>query len=153
MSPRTPDRTPGPSLEEELQLEDNAIDPSVVGSITQNAGALKGRDSIGVFDLRSGAGLSEAAHRTLDQLPHGIAEDSHTQVTRVGGKVTNVTVWTDSGETVKIRETAITRVSGKVSQMVTTQYDGAGAAITGEVYTQTVNRVTGRVDSVDGVLT
>jgi hypothetical protein len=150
---RTPDRFPGARQEEELQLTDESADPSVVGAITHNAGVLKGKDSIGVFDLRSGTGISAAAHRTLDQLPHKIAEDSHTQVTRVAGQVTNVTVWTDSGETVKIRETAITRAAGKVTQIVVTQYDGAGAAIVGEVYTQTINRITGRVDSVDGVLT
>ena len=150
---RTPDRTPGPSIEEELQLEDVASDPSIVGAITQNAGALKGRDSAGVFDLRSGTGISEAGHRSLDQLVHEIAEDSHTQVTRVAGQVTNITVWTDSGETVKIRETIITRSAGKVATIQSIQYDGAGIAIVGEDYTQTVNRVSGRVDSIDGVLT
>ena len=52
--PRTPDRSPGPSVEEELQLDDLGADPTVIGGITNNAGALKGKDSIGVFDLRSG---------------------------------------------------------------------------------------------------
>jgi hypothetical protein len=68
----TPDRTPGPSLEEEIQLEDNGLDPSVVGAIVHKAGALLAKDSTGIFDLRSGAGLSEAAHKALRQLIHFI---------------------------------------------------------------------------------
>lgn len=69
---RTPDRVHGPSLEEEIQLEDQGADPSVVGAITNNGGVLKGQDSIGVFDLRSGTGISEAAHKALRHLIHFI---------------------------------------------------------------------------------
>jgi hypothetical protein len=109
-------------------------------------------DIIEATDQGSGVARATVDHRPADQLVHGVAEDSHTQVTRVGGRVTNITVWTDSGETVKIRETQITRTSGQISQIVTTHYDAAGAAITGEIYTEDVNRVSGRVDSIDGVL-
>lgn len=98
-----------------------------------------------------GTGLTEATHKALDTLIHGIAEDSHQQLTRSGGRLTNVTFWTDSGETQKIREIAITRTSGKVSQIVVIQYDGSGVEkvrITG-----TVTRSSGRVDSIDWVET
>jgi len=50
--PITPDRTPGESDEEGLNLEDVGVDPVVVGGFRNNAGALKARDSIGVFNLR-----------------------------------------------------------------------------------------------------
>ena len=50
-------RTPDP-VGEELNLVDLGLDPTVIGSISNNAGQLKGRDNTGVFDLRSGSGLT-----------------------------------------------------------------------------------------------
>ena len=101
----------------------------------------------------AGGGVSPSGHRNLDQLVHLISEDSHTQITRVAGRITNITVWTDNTETTKIRETALTRTAGLISQTVTTHYDGAGVPIAGEVFTRDFNRVSGRVDSIDGALT
>lgn len=150
--PRTPDRFPGESDEEELLLEDNGANPSGPGGVTYNAGSFVMEDSIGTFNPRTGGGISESEHRDLDQLVHRVVEDAHTQVTRVGGKVTNITVWTDSGETTKIRETQITRTAGKVSQIVEIQYDAAGSVISGETATSTINRVSGKVDSIDTVM-
>lgn len=149
---RTPDRTPGPSQEEELQLEDNGLDPSVVGALTQNAGALKGRDSIGVFDLRSGAGISEAGHRTLDQLVHGIAEDSYEELSYTGSRVDSIIVYTDSGKTVKIREEQYTYVGNKVNTVVTKQYDGSGVLIVGETMTETYTYSGSAVANIDRVM-
>lgn len=136
-----------------IELEDDGEDPAAIGHIRLNGGAIKAMDATGIFDLRSGSGLSEAAHRSLDTLIHELAEDFHVQITKVSGKVSNVTVWEDNTETKKIREAAFTRSAGKVSQVVITQYDAAGAAITGETLTLTLNRISGKVDSVDGVLT
>ena len=69
----TPDRRPGPLVEEEVQLEDNAADPSVVGAITFNGGAFKMKDVVGLFDPRSGSGgITETQHKTLRQLIHFI---------------------------------------------------------------------------------
>lgn len=47
--PKTPDR-----IEEELEIEDSGADPTHVGGITHNAGSLRARDSLGVFNLRGG---------------------------------------------------------------------------------------------------
>ena len=56
----TPDRTAGPSLEEELQLENrdgsdpadtDPGDPSIVGAIRQVGGVFKGLDDRGVTPL------------------------------------------------------------------------------------------------------
>lgn len=71
---RTPDRAPGPREEEELQLEAQSADPTVEGALRYVSGAFRGLDSTGVFDLRSGSGLSETAHKALRQLIHFIAE-------------------------------------------------------------------------------
>lgn len=151
--PRTPDRTPGPAIEEELQLEDNGLDPSVIGGITNNAGELKGRDNTGIFNLRSGSGLTESQHENLDTLVHALAETRFTEVVRFTGQVTDVIEWTDSGKTTKVRETNLTRSGGQVSQIVVKQYDGAGALITGQTLTGTVSRTGGQITSIDWVQT
>lgn len=98
-----------------------------------------------------GTGISVSTHELLDTLRHEIAEDSHEQITRSGGRVSNVTYWTDSGETQKIREVVITRSGGKVSQLDVIQYDETGTEkvrITG-----TVTRSGGLVDHIDWVET
>ena len=68
----TPDDTDGPSIEEELQLQDEGQDPTVIGGLTLNGGVIKARDSVGIFDIRSGTGLSAAAHKALRDLIHFI---------------------------------------------------------------------------------
>jgi hypothetical protein len=150
---RTPDRTPGPALEEELQLENVASDPTVVGGITQNAGALIGKDSIGAFNLRSGTGISEGSHRTLDQLVHEIAETSFDEFNYTGNQVDDIITWTTAGKTQKIREQLFTYSSNKISVIVTKQYDGAGVLIVGETLTETFAYSGSKVASITRVLT
>jgi hypothetical protein len=150
---RTPDRTPGPSIEEELQLEDTASDPSVIGALSNNAGALKGKDSIGVFNLRSGTGISEGTHRNLDQLVHGIAEDSYEEYTYTGTRVDQITIWTDSGKTIKIRQEVFTYTGNKLTMLVTTHYDAVGVLISGETMTETYNYTGNKLDNIGRVLT
>jgi len=72
--PVTPDRFPGESDDEGLILSDEGVDPTVVGEIRLNSGVIKGKDSTGVFNLRSGTGLSDATHESLLQLIHFIDE-------------------------------------------------------------------------------
>ncbi len=151
--PVTPDRTPGPSLEEELQLSDEGTDPSVVGAIVNNGGVLKGKDSIGVFDLRSGTGLSEANHRNVDQLVHEIAEDSFEEYTYSGSKVTDIVVWETAAKLKRIRDFAFTYTGSKVTTAVTRHYDAAGAIITGETMTETFAYSGGQVSDITRVLT
>lgn len=70
----TPDRWPGPREEEELQLEERSTDPTVEGAVRYVSGSFRALDATGVFDLRSGTGLTEAAHRALRQLIHFLEE-------------------------------------------------------------------------------
>jgi hypothetical protein len=145
----TPDRAPGPSQEEELQLEDQGAgaSPSVVGAIIQADGALLAKDATGVFDLRSGSGLSEAAHEVLDTLVHALAETAYLEVTRTSGRVSNVTVWTDSGKTKKVRElTNVVRTGGRIDSYDVIQYDGAGASK--QTMSYAVTRTAGRISSI-----
>ena len=134
---RTPDRTPGPSLEEELQLEDTG-DPSVVGAITQNAGALKGRDSIGVFDLRSGTGLSEAAHKTLRHLIHfiddgpggGFASGAFKETLPFGSVFPTSEIWWESSSKLeKIVELTTTWSGAKIIAEEWKVYDTDGTTV------------------------
>ena len=71
---RTPDRVPGVADEEGVVLEDVGLDPTIPGELRYNGGDFKAKDAAGVFNLRSGSGLTEAQHRTLLQLIHFIDE-------------------------------------------------------------------------------
>jgi len=44
-----------------VKIAETGVDPSIAGEISLNAGVLKGRDGVGVFDLRSGGSLPSAA--------------------------------------------------------------------------------------------
>lgn len=129
---------PGPAIEEELQLEDNSQDPSVIGAITNNAGQLKGRDNTGVFDLRSGTGLTESAHRTLRQLIHfidngpaeGFASGAYRETLPSASPFPTSVIWyTDSGKTDKIVEKAITYTGVVPTSIQWKMYDTDGATV------------------------
>lgn len=72
--PTTPDRHPGPLEEpEEIVLGGDAVGPpTTAGAMRYVGGAFALKDSVGVFDPRSGADISQATHRTLRQLIHFI---------------------------------------------------------------------------------
>ena len=135
---RTPDRSPGPSVEEELQLDDLGADPTVIGGITNNAGALKGRDSAGVFDLRSDTGLSEAAHKTLRHLIHfiddgpagGFASGAFKETLPAGAVFPTSEIWWESsGKLKKIVELTTTWTGVKITAEVWKMYDVNGSTV------------------------
>jgi len=71
--PRTPDRVPGPSQEEETRYENTAEDPTEEGALRYVSGVFKLKDSEGIFNPRTGgSGLTEAEHKVLRQLIHFI---------------------------------------------------------------------------------
>ena len=149
--PTTPDRFPGPREDEELILETNAPDPTTAGAIRYNGSAFRARDATGVFDVRSGSGISEAQHEVLDTLTHLLAETCYTEITRSGGRVTDVITWTTSGKTTKVREVNLTRSGGQISSIVVKQYDGAGTL--DKTLTGTVTRSSGQIANIDWVKT
>jgi hypothetical protein len=140
-------RTPDP-IGVELNLVDLGEDPSTVGGISLNNGSLRGRDSLGVFNLRSGGGgITEAEHQDLDTLVHAIAETSYDEVTRADGRISRVITWTSPAKLLKIREIAIVRDSiGRIAQCVWTQYDYTGAVK--ETMVETFARSCSSVSSV-----
>lgn len=147
--PRTPD-----PIGDSLELPEIGLDPVLVGEITLNAGAIKARDVIGTFNLRSaGGGISEAQHRVVDQLVHNIAENSFTQVVYTGQRVDAVITWETVAMLKKIREETYTYTGNKVTTVVTKQYDAAGVLIVGETFTETIAYSGAQVTNITGVLT
>ncbi len=135
---RTPDRTPGPSIEEELQLTDEGSDPSVVGAIVHKAGALLAKDSVGIFDLRSGTGLSEAAHKTLRHLIHfiddgpggGFASLAFKEVLPVAAVFPTSIIWYESAaKTGKIVEKTLTYTGVVPTTIEWKMYDTDGSTV------------------------
>jgi hypothetical protein len=97
-----------------------------------------------VVSLISGSGITEPQHEVLDTLAHALDETSYTEITRIAGKVSNITVWATASKLLKIREEQITRTGSKISQLVTIQYDGTGTEkmrVT-ETFTRTGDKVT-----------
>lgn len=93
--------------------------------------------------------ITPLKHETADSLVHSLAETSYEELTRVSGQVSNVTIWTDSGKSVKVRETDITRSSGQVSVIIDKQYDAVG--VLAQTMTGTITRSGGQVASIDWV--
>lgn len=149
---RTPDTRPGPLYEDdEILFGVNASPSAVPGSVSFDGTSFVMRDGTGPFNPRSGgAGITQSEHEALDTLVHDLAENSYVKVTRTSGQVTNVTVWASAAMLLKIREVAITRSGGQVSQVVVTQYDSGGVAVSNQTITYSVTRSGGLVDSVTG---
>ncbi len=99
-----------------------------------------------------GGGITPGQHRALDQLIHGIAEDSFEEMTYAGNKVTAIIVWTDAGKTTKIREELFTYTGNQATTIVTKQYDVAGALIVGETMTETLSYTGNKIDDITRVM-
>ena len=96
--------------------------------------------------------LTPQNHRDLDQLVHGIAEDSHEIITYdSSNKVINITVWTDVGQTTKIREQQFSYNGVFVSQIVSMQYDVSGSIA--ETLTETLTYNGAKLVNISRVLT
>ena len=124
----TPDRSPGPSDEEEIVLRDRTVDGDPVddGAIRFRSNDIVAKIPSGVVSLTQQGG-SEAAHEAYDTLTHNIAETHYEERTRVNNRITNITIYTDATKTTKIRElTNIVRVNNKISTYDIIQYDASG---------------------------
>lgn len=86
----------------------------------------------------------------IENLVHDISEASYMEVTRTSGLVTNITYWTDSGKTVKIREIDITRTNGLVSSVIRKQYI---SGVLDSTETNTITRTNDIITSVEQVIT
>jgi len=134
-----------------IELEDT----SAPGNPSDGEGRLyKKTGDDGLFWIPDSAGseidltdkLSADNHRTLDTLAHELDEDYYEEYTYNGNEISNVTVWTNSGKTLKIREYDYTYSSGRVATETTKQYNGAGTLVETLTYTYTYS--SGKIQSV-----
>jgi hypothetical protein len=135
----TPDRAPGPSEEEELQLEDQGVGvtPSVVGAIIQADGVVLIRDAVGTFDARGGTGITEAQHRALRQLIHfvddgpaeGFASGAHRETLPTGPFPTSMIWWESSGKAKRIVSLEVTYTGAFPTTEVWKVYDVDGSTV------------------------
>lgn len=135
----TPDRTGGPSNEEELQLYDDGQDPSQIGAITNNAGELKGRDNTGVFNLRSGGGITENQHNALRVLIHladgvggpmeSFASGAYREITPTTAFPTSIIWWESNSKLKKIVEKTITYTGAFPTTIQWEAYDTDGSTV------------------------
>jgi hypothetical protein len=88
------------------------------------------------LDISSGT-LTPATHKILDQLVHGISEDSYEEWVYTGSIVDSIIIWVDNTKAVKIREFLYTYSAGKVSVEVIKQYDDVGVLVETQTNTYT----------------
>lgn len=98
-------------------------------------------------------GTDSEYHETIDSMVHGLAETSVTEIIRGGdgSVVTALEVRTVPVTGTLIRSTAISRTAGVVVEIVENQHDEVGTVI--QTLTSTINRVDGKVTSIDVVET
>ena len=100
-----------------------------------------------------GSGISLEEHEIIDSLVHNLAETQHTEIIRggPGNKVIGVEIRTVPVTGTLIRSTSIFRTGGKVTSTIDNQHDENGIVV--QSLTSTINRISGKVDSVDVVET
>lgn len=129
-------------------------DPSEEGQVRLRGGDLVGFIGGTVKSLTTGtggSGITEPQHKALDTLVHDLAESAFVEYGYTGFRITSETVWTDATKTTKIREALYSYTFGRVSQIVTVQFDGAGAPV--ETLTESITYSGARIDTVTAVLT
>lgn len=95
--------------------------------------------------------LTQTYHDGLYTLVHNLAQNYYEEVTRTAGLITNVTCWQTSAKLLKVREVSIARTGGLVDTVVDKQYNASGVLI--QTLTQTYNRTSGLITSIDAVRT
>ena len=95
MSPfKTPDRRAGPRQEEELQLEDNAPDPTAAGGLRYNGDDFRLRDAAGVFNPRPGVEFAVEVSTRTDQTSSNSFETLQTFIFEGTDRWGTPTYWT-----------------------------------------------------------
>jgi len=133
--PRTPDRTPGASVEEELQFEDRTADgnPTVEGAVRYVNSDLVAKVGGQVKSLTASASSGDDP----DSLFNEINETSFDEYIYVGNsrRVSSIITWASSAKVLKIREAIVSYAGRKVSTITEIQYDGAGVEVERNVET------------------
>lgn len=137
----TPDRFDGPSLEEEIQLEDRTADgnPTANGAIRFVSGDIVAKLPSGVYSLTAAAaGITDAQHKALRQLIHfiedgpaeGFASGAFKQT--AGTVFPTAEIWYVVGSTPpagKIVELLTTWTGPVITQEIWKMYDVDGSTV------------------------
>lgn len=118
----------------------NRSGSSIVGNSLINSGAQWNANKIQNKSISSSPPSNEdilefsnnswapTSHKQLDQLSHNLAENAYTEHTYSNSLVSNITIYTNSGKTTKIREEQFTyNSSNYITTIVKIQYDGNGS--------------------------
>lgn len=100
----------------------------------------------------NGTTFSSNSIRDLRSLALNYAKSGYVEYIRTSGLISSTTIWTNNGKTTKIMEETISRTNGKADSVVSVLYDIDGTTVL-ETFTETFNRTTGEITSVDLVLT
>jgi len=131
----TPDRTPGPAVEEELQLEDRTVDgdPIVQGAMRRLGDSIRYRFSSGVEAL-----LHKKIHDPVRSLIHfidngpaeGFATGAYKEVLPTANPFPTSIIWyTDNGKAQKIVEKTITYTTAFPTTIQWKMYDTDGTTV------------------------
>lgn len=114
--------------------------------------ALSAETVQGAIDEIAISGINSEAHRLLDQLTHEqIDENYYEEYTFSGSKISNVTVWTNSGKTLKMREYDYVYSGAYVGTETIKQYDSGGSLV--ETLTLTYNYNGSKINDITAVRT
>ena len=137
--PGTPDRFPGVREDEGVLLEDVGVDPTQVGEIRLNGSDLKAMDGTGVFNLRSGSGITASQHKNLRQLIHladgegpfeGFASGAYKETLPSGNPLPTSEIWWESAAKLKkIVSLDTTWTGAKITQEIWKVYDTDGSTV------------------------
>ena len=137
--PRTPDAKAGERYEDVgivFQDQGPGGEPTEDGGVRYVDGSLLGRDSTGLFNLRSGSGLTEAQHRILRQLIHfidngpaeGFASGAYRETLPTASAFpTSIIWWESSSKLKKIVEKLITYTGAFPTTIEWNIYDTDGS--------------------------
>ena len=101
---KTPDRRPGPSIEEAIDLEDQTTDPTVTYRFQRNAEKLRYKNTNGVWTI-----LDEEQHRLERQLIHfidngpaeGFASNAYRETLPAANPFPTSVIWWESAAKLK----------------------------------------------------
>lgn len=136
---QTPDRSPGPRIEEKLTLTNEGEVADAPGDVVFNGTSFVMRDATGTFDPRTGSGgISEAQHKTLRQLIHfieegpaeGFASGAYKETLPSGAVFpTSIIWWESSSKLKKIVERTLTWTGANLTTDEWKVYDTDGSTV------------------------
>lgn len=91
--------------------------------------SLSAEDIQDAIDEIATTGINAEAHRVLDQLTHELDENYYEEYTYNGPRISNITVWTDSSKTLKIREYDYTYNGPLINTEIIKQYNSSESLI------------------------